>query len=60
MDAESLKEIGIETIGQRLAILKAVYHLKVAQQIPIESDHYVPPCKPCIPLVQLYDLSRHS
>lgn len=45
MDAESLKEIGIETIGQRLAILKAVYQLKVAQQIPIDSDHYVPPCE---------------
>ena len=44
MDAESLKEIGIETIGQRLAILKAVYQLKLAQQIPIDSDHYVPPC----------------
>lgn len=44
MDAESLKEIGIETIGQRLAILKAVYQLKLAQQIPIDSDDYVPPC----------------
>ena len=44
MDAESLKEIGIETIGQRLAILKAVYQLKLVQQIPIDSDDYVPPC----------------
>lgn len=45
MDAESLKEVGISTIGQRLAILKAVYQLKLAHQIPIDADHYVPPCK---------------
>ena len=45
MDAESLKEVGIATIGQRLAILKAVYLLKLAQQIPIEPDDYVPPCE---------------
>lgn len=45
MDAESLKEVGVTTIGQRLAILKAVYQLKLAHQIPIESDHYVPPCE---------------
>ncbi|KIJ55679.1 hypothetical protein M422DRAFT_151475 [Sphaerobolus stellatus SS14] len=40
---EDLKEIGIETIGQRLAILKAVYYLKLAHGVPIEPDHYVPP-----------------
>ncbi|KAI9064111.1 hypothetical protein FKP32DRAFT_1611233 [Trametes sanguinea] len=43
LDPESLKEIGIATIGQRLAILKAVYNLKLAQNIPIEPEHYVPP-----------------
>ncbi|KAI0704325.1 hypothetical protein BC835DRAFT_1262074 [Cytidiella melzeri] len=43
MDADTLKEVGIATIGQRLAILKAVYQLKLAQQIPIDADHYVPP-----------------
>lgn len=45
MDAESLKEVGITTIGQRLAILKAVYQLKLAHHVPIEDGHYVPPCK---------------
>lgn len=44
LDADSLKEVGIATIGQRLAILKAVYQLKIANNIPIESDHYIPPC----------------
>ncbi|KAH9935908.1 uncharacterized protein BXZ73DRAFT_45294 [Epithele typhae] len=43
LDPESLKEIGIATIGQRLAILKAVYNVKLAQNIRIEPDHYVPP-----------------
>ncbi|KAH9924732.1 uncharacterized protein B0H18DRAFT_934089 [Fomitopsis serialis] len=43
LDADALKEVGITTIGQRLAILKGVYNIKLAQGIPIESDHYVPP-----------------
>ncbi|KAH7106049.1 hypothetical protein BKA62DRAFT_349341 [Auriculariales sp. MPI-PUGE-AT-0066] len=43
LDAEQLKEIGVSTIGQRLAILKAVYHLKLQYNIPIEADSYVPP-----------------
>lgn len=46
LDAEGLKDMGIATIGQRLAILKAVYNLKVAHNIPIEHGHYVPPCEP--------------
>jgi len=45
LDSEALKEIGIASVGQRLAILKAVYILKVRDGIPIEPDHYVPPCK---------------
>ena len=44
LDQDSLKEIGIATIGQRLAILKAVYNIKLAQNIPIKRDDYVPPC----------------
>ena len=41
---EELKEFGITTIGQRLTILKAIYQTKLAHKIPIEPDHYVPPC----------------
>lgn len=41
---EELKSVGIATIGQRLAILKAVYLVKTKQDVPIDSDHYVPPC----------------
>lgn len=41
---EDLKEIGIATVGQRLAILKAIYLIKLAHEIPFEPDHYIPPC----------------
>ncbi|KZV92373.1 RA-domain-containing protein [Exidia glandulosa HHB12029] len=43
LDHESLKEVGVGSIGQRLAILKAVYHVKLAHNVPIEPDAYVPP-----------------
>ncbi|KAF8557760.1 hypothetical protein OG21DRAFT_1406577 [Imleria badia] len=43
LDPESLKAIGVATIGQRLTILKAIYQAKLAYHIPIDSDHYVPP-----------------
>ncbi|KAH8093779.1 hypothetical protein BXZ70DRAFT_897267 [Cristinia sonorae] len=43
LDADSLKEVGVSTIGQRLAILKAIYLLKLHHNIPIEADDYVPP-----------------
>ena len=51
LDAESLKEVGIATIGQRLAILKAVYQLKIANNVPIEPDHYIPPCMSLQPVL---------
>ncbi|GAA5855356.1 hypothetical protein JCM8547_009047 [Rhodosporidiobolus lusitaniae] len=43
LDHASLKDVGIHSVGQRLAILKTVYELKVQQNIPIEEGHYVPP-----------------
>ncbi|TFK51710.1 hypothetical protein OE88DRAFT_1658295 [Heliocybe sulcata] len=43
LDAETLKEVGVATVGQRLAILKAVYMVKVAHDVPLEDDQYVPP-----------------
>jgi hypothetical protein len=44
MGPEDLKEIGITTVGQRLAILKAIYLMKLAYNLAIEPDHYIPPC----------------
>lgn len=42
---EELKEMNILSVGHRLTILKGVYDVKVRQEIPIEPDHYIPPCK---------------
>ena len=32
------------SIGHRLTILKGVYDVKIKQGIPIDSDHWIPPC----------------
>jgi hypothetical protein len=42
LDHELLKEMEVESIGHRLMILKSIYDIKVSQEIPFESDHYVP------------------
>ncbi|TFY73599.1 hypothetical protein EWM64_g10413 [Hericium alpestre] len=62
IDADGLKEAGIQTIGQRLAILKAVYLAKIAHHIPIEADHYVPPseAEEQLDVHKLYELLRHQ
>ncbi|KZS94608.1 hypothetical protein SISNIDRAFT_453555 [Sistotremastrum niveocremeum HHB9708] len=43
LDSESLKDLGVSSVGHRLAILKAIYHLKLSDNIPIESGDYIPP-----------------
>ncbi len=45
MGPEDLKEMGIATVGQRLAILKAVYLIKLDHDVPFEHGHYIPPCE---------------
>ncbi|KAK6350224.1 Adaptor for signal transduction [Orbilia brochopaga] len=42
LNHEELQEMGIESIGHRLQILKAVYKVKIAHEVPIEPDHYIP------------------
>ena len=39
-----LKEIGVNSVGHRLTILKAVYDMKAKQNIPMEPDDYIPLC----------------
>ncbi|KAG7143676.1 Protein STE50 like protein [Verticillium longisporum] len=39
---DDLKSMGITSVGHRLTILKNVYDVKRAQDVPTESDHYVP------------------
>lgn len=41
---DDLKSMGITSVGHRLTILKNVYDVKRAQDVPTESDHYVPLC----------------
>ncbi|KAF9054433.1 hypothetical protein BJ165DRAFT_1438701 [Panaeolus papilionaceus] len=43
LDSNGLKSLGINTIGQRLAVLRGIYQLKLANGIPIAPDDYVPP-----------------
>lgn len=40
--------MGIASVGHRLTILKAVYEVKVKQNVAIEEDDYVPLCE-CSP-----------
>lgn len=42
---DDLKQMGVTSVGHRLTILKSVYDIKTKQDIPLESDHYVPLCK---------------
>lgn len=39
---DELKELGIASVGHRITILKAVYEIKMEQDIPIDPDSYVP------------------
>lgn len=41
---DELRDLGIISVGHRISILKAVYTVKVAHDVPIEADHYVPVC----------------
>ncbi|KAK9478048.1 hypothetical protein V1514DRAFT_281591 [Lipomyces japonicus] len=42
LDHDFLKELGVSSVGHRLQILKAVYNVKVSQDIPIEPGQFVP------------------
>jgi len=42
---EELKELGVHSAGHRLKILKEVYTIKIRQDVPVDDDHYTPPCK---------------
>lgn len=50
---DDLKSMGIASVGHRLTILKSVYDVKKAQDVPMESDHYLPLC-------MLRTLSTHA
>ncbi|KAL1898297.1 hypothetical protein Cpir12675_002004 [Ceratocystis pirilliformis] len=39
---DDLKSMGITSVGHRLTILKSVYDVKRAQDVEIDTDHYIP------------------
>lgn len=41
---DELKEMGINSVGHRLTILKSVYEIKTRQQVQLDVDHYIPLC----------------
>jgi hypothetical protein len=40
-----LKELGVGSVGHRLTILKAVYEIKIRQNVPMDPDDYIPLCE---------------
>ena len=42
---DDLRSMGITSMGHRLTILKNVYYLKQAHDIPMEEGDYIPVCK---------------
>lgn len=44
LQQSNLKDMGIASVGHRLTILKAVYEVKIKQNVAIEEDDYVPLC----------------
>lgn len=45
LDHEALRDIGVESVGHRLSILRAVYNIKISDNVVIEPEHYVPASK---------------
>lgn len=41
---DELKEMGINSVGHRLTILKSVYEIKTRQNVAFDVDHYIPLC----------------
>ena len=41
-DHELLKQLDINSVGRRLTLLKNIYHLKKAQNIPFDEGDYIP------------------
>ncbi|KAF8845199.1 hypothetical protein BDN67DRAFT_893490 [Paxillus ammoniavirescens] len=63
LDAEALKAVGVATVGQRIAILKAVYQAKLAYHVPFDSDHYIPPSEAqerVVSVEKLHDLVKEQ
>lgn len=47
LNHDELRELGISSVGHRLSILKYVYNVKVAHDVPMDPDDYIPVCTFC-------------
>lgn len=45
LDHETLKDLSMHSVGQRMEILKHIYTLKALWRIPLNEWDYVPPSK---------------
>ena len=45
LDHETLKDLSMHSVGQRMDILKHIYTLKALWRIPLNEWDYVPPSK---------------
>ncbi|CAG8685620.1 11661_t:CDS:2, partial [Acaulospora morrowiae] len=43
LDHSALKDLGVHSVGHRVAIMKAVYFLKIQHNVPVEHRDYTPP-----------------
>jgi hypothetical protein len=50
---DELRELGVVSVGHRLSILKNVYTIKMAHDIPMDPDDYIPVCTCSRPQVAL-------
>ncbi|KAI5812671.1 MAPKKK cascade protein kinase regulator Ste50 [Pyronema omphalodes] len=42
LNQEELRELGVTSVGHRLSILKYVYNVKTAHDVPFDPDDYIP------------------
>lgn len=47
LDHESLRDLSILTVGQRMDLLKNIYQLKITFRVPVNEWDYIPPSKNC-------------
>jgi hypothetical protein len=45
LDHESLRDLSILTVGQRMDLLKNIYQLKMTYRVPVNEWDYIPPSK---------------
>ncbi|GAA5808021.1 hypothetical protein MFLAVUS_001403 [Mucor flavus] len=43
LDHESLRDLSILTVGQRMDLLKSIYQLKIQHRVPVNEWDYIPP-----------------